>query len=324
MPPEGRVPQVRGTRDFLPEDHCRLAALESLLLDRFALAGYSPMRIPVLEPTELHERKSGAGIVSKLYEVTEGTCLRPELTAGIVRAYVDASEPPPLPWRVCMGGAVFRHEALRPGFDREFQQVGVEMLGASGPSADAEVIWLADWALKEAGIGDAAIRIGHVGLILEMLARSGLPEAARAALVERLSEAAAEGGNVGAIEAGLEQLEAWLGGDDEEPLINSGSNPGVERLFRTLVPDVTGRRSGREILGRLRRKWELGRSLQEVIGRLRDRVHELADLHGPATTILARLESDYAAIAPNRSPPSARWSPRWAITACRPIASSWT
>ena len=73
------------------------------------------MRTPVLEPTELHERKSGAGIVAKLFEIWrragESACLRPELTAGIVRAYTEADEPPPLPWRVCMSGPVFRHRA---------------------------------------------------------------------------------------------------------------------------------------------------------------------------------------------------------------------
>ena len=135
------------------------------------------MRTPVLEFTELHERKSGAGIVAKLYELAGsgpgGVCLRPELTAGIVRAYTGADEPPALPWRVSHAGPVFRHETPRPGRLREFQQVGVELLGASGPLADGEVIWLADWALAEAGVEGATIRLGHVGLILEMLEALG-------------------------------------------------------------------------------------------------------------------------------------------------------
>ena len=61
---------------------------------------------------------------------------------------------PPLPWRVCMSGPVFRRED-EPGADRlrlrEFTQVGVEMLGAGGPAADAEVIGLAERSLAEAG-----------------------------------------------------------------------------------------------------------------------------------------------------------------------------
>src|SRR5215210_1870558 len=142
-----------GTRDWLPEDVAALARLETTLLAGFAQAGYAPMRTPVLEYTELHERKSGAGIVSKLYEMAAGRlCLRPELTASIVRAYTAAAEPPALPWRVSLAGPVFRHEPPRPHHYREFQQVGIELLGASGPEADGEVIWLADRALATIGL----------------------------------------------------------------------------------------------------------------------------------------------------------------------------
>src|SRR5690606_17817656 len=97
---EAPIPSVRGTRDWLPADHARLASLERRLLDHFTQSGFQPIRTPILEVTELHQRKSGAGIVSKLYELTNTgqphrLCLRPELTAGVVRAYTDASEPPP-------------------------------------------------------------------------------------------------------------------------------------------------------------------------------------------------------------------------------------
>jgi len=165
------------------------------------------MRTPILEFAELHERKSGAGIVARLFEISGGgpaeICLRPELTASIVRAYAEAAECLPLPARVSMSGPVFRFQPPTPGRDREFTQVGVELIGAGGPAADAEVIWLADWSLRALGFADASIRIGHVGLILELLSRSGLPPAATSALVESLSEAAAEGHSVRAIEAGL-------------------------------------------------------------------------------------------------------------------------
>jgi histidyl-tRNA synthetase len=302
---ERPIGQVRGTRDWLPDDFARLADLEVCLLDRFARAGYATMRTPVLELTDLHERKSGAGIVSKLYELANAhqgrLCLRPELTASIVRAYTAAGETPALPWRVSLAGPVFRYEIPQPGHYREFQQVGVELLGASGPAADGEVVWLADWALAEAGVRGVSIRLGHVGLILEMLRRSGLPVAAQYAMVEMLSEAAAEGRNVRALELGLEQMAGWLQTADtgEIPLtVGQADDRGVDRLFRTLVPVVTGRRSGHEILHRLRRKWDLGHSLLGVLERVRAQVHDLADLKGPPGTILERLGRDYEAIAP--------------------------
>jgi histidyl-tRNA synthetase len=308
---ERPIDEVRGTRDWLPTDFARLDRLESLLLDRFARAGYEPLRTPVLEPTELHERKSGAGIVSKLFELAggstgqDGVCLRPELTAGIVRAYTAAPVPPDLPWRVSHVGPVFRYETPRPGRLREFQQVGVERIGDAGPVADAEVIGLADWALAEAGVSGVTIRLGHVGLILEMLQRSGLPAPLAAALIERLSEAAAEGRGVRALELGLEQLAGWLhagAGESEEMIpeaVGRADDGGIDRLFRTLVPVVTGRRSGHEIVHRLRRKWDLGHGLLSALERVRKQVHGLADLKGEPAAVLDRLGPEGEALAPD-------------------------
>lgn len=304
-PTERPVDAVRGTRDWLTGEFARLSGLESVLLDRFARAGYEPIHTPVLEPTELHERKSGAGIISKLFELAGGAggvCLRPELTAGIVRAYTAADYPPATPWRVSHAGPVFRYETPGPGRLREFQQVGVERIGDGGPLADAEVIALADWSLREAGVSGATIRIGHVGLILEMLDRSGLPGPLSAALIERLSEAAAEGRGVGALELGLEQLSGWLQSADAVEVIpaevDRSDDPGIDRLFRTLVPVITGRRAGHEIVHRLRRKWDLGHGLLGALERVRSQVHELSSLEGEPTAVLDRLGRQNEALAP--------------------------
>ena len=307
-PPERPIDAVRATRDWLPADFARLAELEALLLDRFAHAGYEPMHTPVLEFTELHERKSGAGIVAKLFELNGpgagqgGVCLRPELTAGIVRAYTAALEPPALPWRVSHAGPVFRYETPRPGRLREFQQVGVERLGDSGPIADGEVLWLADWAASEAGVGRTAIRLGHVGLILEMLDRSGLPAPLGSALVEMLSEAAAEGEGVRAIENGLEQLAGWLQSGEAVEVpegVDRSDGGATDRLFRTLVPVVTGRRTSAEIVHRLRRKWDLSHGLIGALERVRSQVHHLADLKGKMLDVLDQLGAEGEALAPD-------------------------
>jgi histidyl-tRNA synthetase len=303
QPSERPIGRVRGTRDWLPRDYASLAALERRLLDHFTRSGYATIRTPVLELTELHERKSGAGIVAKLYEVASGSpprlCLRPELTASVVRAYIDAAEAAELPWRVSVSGPVFRQERdPQPGLYREFWQVGAELLGGDGPEIDGELIWLADSALEQLGL-TASIRIGHVGLILEMLARSGLPPAAGAALVETLSEAAAEGRSVRALESSLAELSGWLeAAAADEFDADQATAGGIDRLFRTLVPDVTGRRAGHEIIDRLRRKWDLGHRLPEVLKRIGGHVHTLADLRGPARPVLDRLARDYASLAP--------------------------
>src|SRR5262249_3788780 len=186
---------------------------------------------------------------------------------------------------------------------REFTQVGLELIGLGGPVADAEVIGLAHRSLVQAGIAAATIRIGHVGLIVEILGETGLPPAVRTALVGMLSAAAADGGRIEALESALDdRLAGWLkpGGEAEEivPAVRQADNRGVDRLFRQLVPDVTGRRSGHEIIHRLRRKWDLGHSLEEILGRVRDQVHALDELRGPAREVLERPAHPLPAAAP--------------------------
>ena len=304
---EASVPLVKGTRERLPADFGRLARLEQNILDHFASVGYDRLATPILEPVDLHERKSGAGIVAKLFLVggasSARVCLRPELTAGVVRAYTEAEPLPALPWRVSHAGAAFRHEdPARPDRLREFHQVGLERLGDSGPFADAEVIWLAASALTGLGLPTPSIRIGHVGLILELLNRSGLPASAQRALIEMLSEAAAGGGDVGSIERGLDHFDGWLREvtADETPVLPSTADgPGIDRLFRTLVPEITGRRSSREIVDRLQRKWELSRELAGQLERVRNQVRILAQLRGRPQAVLDRLTRDFEAWAPD-------------------------
>jgi len=311
---ERPIPVVPGTRAVPPDALHTLGDLESLLLDRFSRAGYRRLRTPILEPVELHERKSGARIVSSLFTIAEGLndslCLRPELTAGIVRTYLELDPPPALPWRVSYAGPVFRNRESGKGSDREFVQVGVELIGASRPAADGEVIWLADWAAKEAGLKDVTIRIGHVGLIREILRRSALPEPVQVALLEALGEAASRGDESGsservvdAFEDHLTTLTDWLqtdsAGEIQVPDDGNDSDAGIDRLFRTLHPSVMGRRSSREVIGRLRRKWEMAHTLSSVLAQVRGRIGGLAELRGKAAEILDRLDRQYADDAPD-------------------------
>ncbi len=301
------VDQARGTRDFLPGEFTRIRALEHRLLSRFEQAGYQPIRTPILELTELHSRKSGAGIVSRLFELggdgASGLCLRPELTAGIVRAYVAAAGELPLPWRVCSSGPVFRYESDLGGDRlREFTQVGVEQIGLPGPAGDAEVIGLACRTLAELKLPCTGPRIGHVGVILDLLAETGLPRTAAGSLVEMLSAAAADGHGVQSLDLALERLTAWLrsGVEAEEvvPAVEQADDQGVDRLFRQLVPRVVGRRSGPEIIHRLRDKWRLDHTLSDALADLRERIEAIAALKGPAPGVLKKLKNQWTSSTP--------------------------
>jgi histidyl-tRNA synthetase len=80
--------------------------------------------------------------------------------------------------------------------------------------------------------------------------------------------------------------------------IEGADDAGVDRLFRTLVPVVNGRRPGHEIVHRLRRKWDLGHSWQAALDGVREHVRALVDLKGPAGVVLDRLALDFEALAP--------------------------
>jgi histidyl-tRNA synthetase len=104
------------------------------------------------------------------------------------------------------------------------------------------------------------------------------------------------------LDAVLDRLVGWLrsGGEADliVPAVSTADDRGVDRLFRQLVPHVTGRRSGHEIIRRLRRKWNLSHSLSDILGRVRDQFHVLAGLHGPAWEVMVRLNEKFAALAP--------------------------
>ena len=182
---------------------------------------------------------------------------------------------------------------------------------------------------QAAGIADATIRIGHVGLILEILGHAGLPRSASSALVEMLSAAAADGKGIQTIESALDRLAGWLksGGEAEAivPAVSHADDGGVDRLFRHLVPDVTGRRSGHEIINRLRRKWDLDHSLSQILGRVRDQFHGLAELRGPAP---GRARAARTRVSPrwrrDRSPTWGPWSSSSVSTAWSRVGSSST
>ncbi|MDX2037859.1 MAG: ATP phosphoribosyltransferase regulatory subunit [Isosphaeraceae bacterium] len=297
---------VRGTVEALPEEFARLASLESRILRSFELSGYARLRPPILERTELHERKSGVRILARLDRVAqEGVCLRPEFTAGIVRAFSFADEAPRTPWRVSYCGPVFRRDEARDDRLREFHQVGVELIGADRPWADAEVIALADASLADAGIADGVIRIGHAGLIREILESSELPTATQVALVEQLStpaEEAASAEHARAIFRG--RIEAQLASarrlEPARPASDSAddSHEGAEQLFALLYPEPSGRRSAAEIMDRLRTKRRASRVSAASTEAVEDALERMADLHGSATVVLDRLTTDFGSRAP--------------------------
>lgn len=161
----------RGTKDILPEQIGNWIAIENRIRAICARYGYSEIRTPTFEHTELFQRGIGEGtdVVDKeMYTFTDrggrSITLRPENTAAVVRAYLQnklyASGNLVKLFYV---GSMFRYDRPQAGRLREFHQFGVEALGEKNPALDAEIILLAWDFLKELGLDDLALKINTVG-----------------------------------------------------------------------------------------------------------------------------------------------------------------
>ena len=173
------VQRPRGTRDFTPEVMARRLAFEQLLEERARRHGFSRIQTPIFESLDLFTAKSGPGIVSQLYAFEDKSerplTLRPELTAPVMRMIAEEGmQMLPRPLRLSYYGQCYRYEESKKGRYREFFQYGVELIGESGPLAEAEVIALAIDMLDACGLENWEVRIGHVGILKGALTGLGL------------------------------------------------------------------------------------------------------------------------------------------------------
>lgn len=143
-----KIKSIRGFHDILPETIKRWHFIEDTAKRIFELYGYSEIRIPVLEFTDVFARSLGTttDIVEKeMYTFTDrdgsSLTLRPEGTAGVVRAYIeDSMHAKSAITKLYYTGMMFRHERPQKGRFRGFYQIGAELIGPEEPSSDAEII----------------------------------------------------------------------------------------------------------------------------------------------------------------------------------------
>jgi histidyl-tRNA synthetase len=169
--PTFRAP--RGTRDLLPAERAIFRRLESIAADLTTRYGYREIETPLFEQTAVFERGVGAvtDVVEKeLFllaprtEEGESWALRPEPTAGIVRAYVQhGMQTLPQPVKLTMTGPMFRYDRPQAGRYRQFWQFDVEAIGDPGPAVDAEIIELALRFYREAGLGRVDVHLNSIG-----------------------------------------------------------------------------------------------------------------------------------------------------------------
>jgi histidyl-tRNA synthetase len=167
----GTIQALRGTRDILPEEIGYWQWVEANARDILHRAAYREIRTPMFEQTELFERGIGEAtdVVGKeMYTFTDrgdrSITLRPENTAGVVRSLIEHSlYAQGGVQRLWYTGPMFRYERPQAGRQRQFHQLGVEVLGSADPRADVEVIALATDLLQALGLKNLHLDINSVG-----------------------------------------------------------------------------------------------------------------------------------------------------------------
>ncbi len=183
---------VRGMNDLLPAESALWEWFEARVADWLKSYGYQQIRTPIVEYTELFVR--GIGEVTDIVEKEmysfedrlngENLTLRPEFTAGVIRAVVEHNLTYDAPKRIWSMGPVFRHERPQRGRYRQFYQVNVEAVGFAGPDIDAELIVMLARLWTILGVD----RVGRVRLELNCLGQADERARHRADLIAFLSQ----------------------------------------------------------------------------------------------------------------------------------------
>ena len=162
-----RFQALRGTRDVLSPESERQRALVEVFADQCRRAGYGQIVSPIFEDLGVFLRVGDSTeiVTKEMYEFEDRDgrriALRPELTASVVRAFVQHN--PTVPWKVWYEGPQFRHERPQAGRYRQFSQVGIEVLGSDDAFVDVEVIALG-WRFYQAlGMSEVRLLLNSLG-----------------------------------------------------------------------------------------------------------------------------------------------------------------
>ena len=164
------IAPVKGMNDLLPAEASRWQFLERVTRELLHAYGYDEMRVPVVEHTDLFKRAIGeyTDVVEKeMYSFTdkggEALTLRPEATAGMVRAVISNGMLRGARHKLWCVGPMFRHEKPQKGRFRQFHQIDVEAIGFAGPDIDAELIALTAAFWRRLGIGRVTLHLNYLG-----------------------------------------------------------------------------------------------------------------------------------------------------------------
>lgn len=278
MPSADKISALRGMRDVFSAEYARYRAIRDCLERHLRLHSYAAIDLPVLENTELYLRKSGEDIAARLYDFdfkSRRVALRPEITASILRAYVERLQDEPLPLRLQYSGPVFRYEKPQQHRYRQFTLTGAELLGAAGPRADAEILHLACSGLERLGLRDYTLTLSHTALLVGFLNRLGLRKQLANFLLRNMENLRKRG-----VDSVLNSLTSIYPEFDRMGAASDGSATSVEDKSQQLVnvlremTDNEARQAVTDFLRSLNIRIAANRDEDEVIERLLRKIRE--------------------------------------------------
>ena len=186
------IQRPRGTRDFLPDEMERRRHYEGILRGVAKTFGFREVATPIFEDAELFILRSGPNVLKELYNFKDKgdreVALRPEMTAPVIRMFVNEMSNEPKPIKMFYFGQCFRYERPQSGRYREFFQFGAELIGNPNPETDAEVIAMAAAMIKALGLKEYRFRIGHIGVLKQRIADAGVPKERMAEVLQKLDK----------------------------------------------------------------------------------------------------------------------------------------
>jgi len=243
----------RGFRDVLPQEALERAALSDAMSRVMASWGYAPVETPAVEEYETLAETTGTSIDGRVFRMFDSDgrllSLRPEMTVPIARMAATRLDLSGAPARLRYVADVFREETSLRGRSRQFTQVGLELIGEAGPTADAEVVCVLVGSLQAAGLREFVVGVGTVAVWQALIERAGMGPEWSADLL-----AAAHERNVAGIDA--------LAAADQVPTAVAealravprirGADDALERCAEVLEPCGVA-----DVLGDLTLTWEL-------------------------------------------------------------------
>jgi histidyl-tRNA synthetase len=167
------VERPRGTRDFSPEEMEKRRYVEDVIRKVSDSFGFREISTPTFESSELFIMRSGPEVVDQMYVFKDKgdreMALRPELTASVMRFFVEKLKNYPKPLKIYYLGPCFRYERPQKGRYREFYQYGAELVGGSSLDSDVEIINLAISTVRGIGIKSFQLRLGNIAILRKLL-----------------------------------------------------------------------------------------------------------------------------------------------------------